>query len=157
MYDKEKAALYGEVFWCRRNPAYPAFKYDGGNFISQCLLAGGLLMEDTGDSESGWWYRAQEGTYSASWVEPDALYWYLHSPLFTSILREPQEAASLERGDLIFYDFNGDGPYQHVAIVTALDDSGMPLVCSHSRNFYQHGWAYWEKGETTRYVFCHFV
>jgi len=157
MYDGEKAAAYAMEFWCRRNPAYPVLKYDGGNFVSQCLVAGGLSMEDTTDAESGWWFRQDSDTYSFSWAEPNGLRWYLYSPPLLSQMQEVAIAAELTLGDLIFYDFSGMSAYGHVAIVTEVGLDGEPKVCAHSKNFYQHTWFYPEKGDKSRYVFYHFL
>ncbi len=157
MYDGEKAAAYAMDFWCRRNPAYPVLKYDGGNFVSQCLVAGGLPMEETADAESGWWFHRDTDTYSYSWAEPNGLRWYLYSPLLVPYVQEVSAAGELVLGDLIFYDFSGMSTYGHVAMVTGIDPEGGPMVCAHSRNFYQHAWSYPEKGDQCRYIFYHFI
>lgn len=48
-YDAEAAVAYAEEWWDGRNPAYYDYSYEGGdcaNFVSQCLIAGGVSLDD---------------------------------------------------------------------------------------------------------------
>ena len=40
MYNRQAAVQYANLWWNRRNPAFPNFDVDCTNYISQCLLAG---------------------------------------------------------------------------------------------------------------------
>ena len=44
-YDVQAAVIYSDTWWDGRNPSYHDYSYEGGdcaNFVSQCLIAGGL-------------------------------------------------------------------------------------------------------------------
>ena len=44
-YDPQAAANYADTWWNGRNPAYYDYGYnDCANFVSQCLIAGGLSL-----------------------------------------------------------------------------------------------------------------
>ena len=43
-YDVEKAVEYARTYALKRNPDYPAFENNCTNFVSQCLVAGGISM-----------------------------------------------------------------------------------------------------------------
>lgn len=45
-------------------------------------------------------------------------------------------------GDVIIYDWDGDGSYQHSTIVTAFDAGGMPLVNAHTTPSKHRYWDY---------------
>ena len=58
MYDRKKAVEYAYKWWNKRNPSFFNYDYYGGdctNFISQCLLAGGINMDSS--SKMGWYYN----------------------------------------------------------------------------------------------------
>jgi cell wall-associated NlpC family hydrolase len=62
----------------------------------------------------------------------------------------------LQPGDMISYDWDGDGRYQHNTIVTATDANGMPLVNAHTYNSRNRYWEYRDSpawSSRTRYVF----
>ena len=57
-YNREKAVEYADTWAMGRNPAYYDYSNLGGdctNFISQCLYAGGGIMNYTRDL--GWYYN----------------------------------------------------------------------------------------------------
>ena len=50
-YDRAAALTYAEAYAMTRNPDWADFSYSGGNcqnFVSQCLLAGGIPMDTSG-------------------------------------------------------------------------------------------------------------
>ena len=50
-YDVNKAVEYATTYALENNPEYPAFEENCTNFVSQCLVAGGIAMEGTGESK----------------------------------------------------------------------------------------------------------
>lgn len=48
----------------------------------------------------------------------------------------------LQLGDVIIYDWDGDGGFQHSTIVTAFDAGGMPLVNAHTTPSKHRYWDY---------------
>ncbi len=160
-YDRAKAAQYANTWWNGVNPKYLEFEVDCTNFVSQCLYAGGAPMNYTGKRESGWWYAGKKGSrelWSFSWAVAHSLQLVTvnsNKGLCGTVAASPQE---LQIGDMISYDWDGNGKYQHNVIVTAKDANGMPLVNAHTINSKQRYWQYLDSPawtERTRYVFVH--
>ncbi|GIQ69186.1 amidase domain-containing protein [Xylanibacillus composti] len=160
-YDRRKVLEYADLWWDQHNPEFRAFDVDCTNYVSQCLYAGGAPMNYTGNRASGWWYKHAGGSgdqWSFSWSVSNSLRWYLgtaKSGLRADIV---EEASQLEVGDVIIYDWDGDGRFQHSTIVTGFDAQGMPLVNAHTVNSRRRYWDYRDSyawSEATRYVFCH--
>ena len=75
-YDREQAVAYSSQWVGRRNEEWDDFTGRGGNcqnFVSQCLFAGGIPMDEQGDER--WIWDGAEN-YSASWVGVDNFYAY---------------------------------------------------------------------------------
>ncbi|RNB89986.1 hypothetical protein EDM56_12605 [Brevibacillus fluminis] len=148
-YDRLRAVLYADTHWDNPNPAYPYLVVDCTNFISQCLYAGGIPMISTGNKSTGWWFRGWHENWSYSWAVADSLHRLLASgkaPMRAVRKSSPEE---LELGDIICYDFDGDGHWQHNTIVTGKDSNGMPLVNAHTTNSSKR---YWEYKDSTAYT-----
>lgn len=139
-YDRRKAIQYAERWWNDYNPAYHKFKDDCTNFISQCLHAGGAPMRGHPNRGNGWWMRGKNWSYS--WSVANALRIYLQSSKSGLRAREVSHPSELLLGDVICYDFEGDGRFNHNTIVTAKDAYGMPLVNAHTTNSRFRYWAY---------------
>lgn len=143
LYDRGNAVAYGEQWREKGNPAFLSFAVDGANFVSQCLWAGGMPMEPSTDMEAGWWYGgngSEQDRYSFSWASSHSFRWYFGSQNGLTLAQVVPEAALLEPGDVICYDWSGDGLWQHNAIVAACDCNGQPLVNSHTPNCYHQDW-----------------
>lgn len=154
-YDRHKAVHYAERWWNTRNPAYIKFKDDCTNYISQCLAAGGFPMSGFGNRNKGWWYR--NGKYSYSWAVAHALQLFLAGSRFT---REVKSVDQLSLGDIICYDFEGDGRFNHNTIITGRDGEGQPLVNAHTYDSRQRFWKYEDSSAYTpkiRYRFFHII
>lgn len=69
-------------------------------------------------------------------------------------------ADQLVPGDIICYDFSGDGRWQHNTIVVAKDENNMPLVNANTINARMR---YWKYGDSTawapqvKYAFFHII
>lgn len=139
-YNRLKAVQYAERWWNDHNPTFKKFEVDCTNYISQCLHAGGAPMRGYPNRGNGWWLR--NNNWSFSWSVANSLRLYL--PASTTGLRakEVSSADQLFLGDVICYDFQGDGRYDHNTIVTGKDAKGMPLVNAHTTNSRMRYWAY---------------
>jgi hypothetical protein len=139
-YDRRAAVQYAERWWNDYNPAYKKFEVDCTNFISQCLHAGGAPMRGEPDRNSGWWYNGESWSYS--FTVANALRWYLSGSKQGLQGKEVADARLLRPGDVICYDFEGDGNFNHNTIVVARDPQGEPLVNAHTANSRMRNWAY---------------
>lgn len=158
-YNARKAVEYAHQYWNSPNPAYPHFTDDCTNFISQCLHAGGIPMLFSKEKTKGWWIRTGKGSeWSFSWSVAHSLYLLLKSggePIRAVAKSSPEE---LIPGDVICYDFNGDGRFQHNTIVVAKDGYNMPLVNAHTTDSSMRYWSYEDSTAYTpqiRYAFFH--
>jgi len=139
-YNRLKAVQYAERWWNSYNPAYKKFHVNCTNFISQCLKAGGAPMRGYPNRGQGWWM--QNGSWSYSWSVAHSFRMYLGRSKTGLKANEVRNAAELQLGDVICYDFQGDGRFDHTTIVTAKDDYGMPLVNAHTSNSRMRYWSY---------------
>ncbi len=139
-YNRLKAVQYAERWWNSYNPAYKKFDVDCTNFISQCLHEGGAPMNGYPNRSKGWWLRDHNWSYS--WAVANALRLYLSNSRVGLRAREVSSPEQLSLGDVICYDFQGDGRFDHNTIVTGKDAYGMPLVNAHTYNSRMRYWAY---------------
>lgn len=139
-YDRRKAVQYAERWWNDYNPQYHKFDVDCTNYISQCLHAGGAPMRGFSNRSSGWWYNGNSWSYS--WSVAHSLRWYLGTSKVGLRAGEVSDPGELQLGDIICYDFEGDGRFNHTTIVTAKDAYGMPLVNAHTTNSRMRYWSY---------------
>lgn len=139
-YERLAATRYAERWWDDHNPEYRSFDDDCTNYISQCLRAGRAPMRGMPARGKGWWYT--NDNWSFSWTVAHSLRWYLSGSNNGLQAREVSSAEELMRGDIICYDFNGDGRWQHTTIVVDKDANHMPLVNAHTTNSRMRYWAY---------------
>jgi hypothetical protein len=139
-YDRHAAVQYAERWWNSYNPEFRKFDVDCTNYVSQCLYAGGAPMWGAPNREQGWWYG--ESNWSFSWAVAHSLRWYLSGSEKGLQGKEVENASDLILGDIICYDFAGDGRYDHNTIVVAKDAYGMPLVNAHTDNSRNRYWTY---------------
>lgn len=161
-YDRQAVVAYADRWWDEANPAYENFEVNCTNYVSQCLFAGGAPMNYTGKRESGWWYHGLAGgqeRWSYSWAVANSLQHHLSQPRADGLRAERMEsAAQLVPGDVICYDWDGNGQFRHNTIVTAQTADGMPLVNANTVPSRHRYWDYRDSyawTENTRYRFYH--
>lgn len=142
-YDRQKAVSYAHRYWNSHNPKFKLFDVDCTNYVSQCLWAGGAPMTYRQSPSEGWWYHfSSPPKWSFSWTVAHALRWYLATSQGGLRAEEVADASSLQPGDVICYDFEGDGRFNHTTIVVAKDANNEPLVNAHTSNSQNRYWAY---------------
>ncbi|MDQ0338125.1 hypothetical protein J2S00_000908 [Caldalkalibacillus uzonensis] len=160
-YNRQQAVGYAHRWWNSYNPKFKHFDVDCTNYVSQCLWAGGAPMTYSQNRSKGWWYRFEtQPNWSFSWAVAHSLRWYLAGSTSGLRAREVQSARELEPGDVICYDFNGDGRWQHNTIVVAKDANNEPLVNAHTTNSQNRYWAYRDSYAWTpniQYKFFHII
>ena len=147
VYDRLQAVKYADTWWNEYNPAYQSFENDCTNYISQCLRAGGAPMRGQPNRSRGWWYSGDVWSYS--WSVAHALNLYLQNSVEGLRTREVSSPEELLLGDIICYDFEGDGRFNHNTIVTAKDYNGMPLVNAHTYDSRHRYWSYLDSSAYT--------
>ena len=160
LYNRNKAVEYANKWWNGYNPRFRHFEVDCTNYISQCLLAGGAPMS-FGNKTSGWWYKgygSYNDSWSYSWAVAHSLKWFLTTNKNGLTANNVNSPNDLSIGDIICYDFDGDGKWQHNTIVTAINQQGLPLVNAHTVNSKQRLWDYKDSHawtEKIKYSFFH--
>ncbi|WP_026688815.1 amidase domain-containing protein [Alteribacter aurantiacus] len=157
-YNRLEVVKYAERWWNTPNPAYKKFENNCTNYLSQCLKAGGIPMTGSGNRSKGWWYTGSNWSYS--WTVANAFRWYLSGVKSTIRAREVSSPKELIRGDVICYDFTGDGNWQHTTIVVAKDENNMPLVNANTTNSRMRYWAYEDSTAWTpniKYKYFHII
>ncbi|MDO4618461.1 MAG: amidase domain-containing protein [Clostridia bacterium] len=133
-YNRERAVRYAIRWAYGFNPNFYNFSNIGGdctNFASQCLLAGGLMMNFT--PIFGWYYLGVNNR-SASWTGVNELYNFLITNDGVGPRAVETDLLQIENADLIQFDFNDDGRFDHTPIVVDRGE-GTPdtvLVAAHS-------------------------
>ncbi|OOG90290.1 hypothetical protein COM55_20225 [Bacillus pseudomycoides] len=157
-YNRLEAVKYAERWWDDRNPAYRNFPDNCTNFISQCLHIGETPMTGYPNIRKGWWQR--ENQWSWSWAVAHSFYWYLSGATTGLCAKAVENPEDLLLGDVIVYDFEDDGRWNHTTIVVAKDADGMPLVNAHSANSRRRYWNYEDSSKYTpqmKYKFFHII
>ena len=134
-YDRRAAVRYAHRWAFGRNPRFYDYEEIGGdctNFASQCLFAGGGLMNFVPDFG---WYYITPNQKSPSWTGVEYLYDFLtRKTLSVGPVGEECGLEELRPGDLLQLSFTGEG-YQHTPVVVAVGRPAMPaniLVAAHS-------------------------
>ena len=142
-YNRNAAVQYARTWWNRRNPDYPSFLVDCTSFVSQCLRAGGAPMTGYPNRAKGWWitegWRSGQSvdghfskeTWSYSWSVAHSFRWYLENAKTGLTAKRVQLPSELEMGDVIAYDFQGNGVIDHTTIVTSMV-GGVPYIHAHT-------------------------
>lgn len=112
-----------------RNPAYYDFSETVGdctNFVSQCLFAGGAVMNYTKDI--GWYYLSIHDR-AAAWTGVEYLRRFLLTNSGAGPFGETAEPTDARPGDVIM--LFGEGRFYHSLLVMSVKN-GVPYLASHS-------------------------
>ena len=134
-YNRNAAVAYAHRWAFGRNPKFYDYEKLGGdctNFASQCLYAGGGIMNYT--PTFGWYYI--DGNRKApAWTGVIYLYRFLTRREATpGPVAEECALGDLRPGDLVQLSFDG-GTFSHCPVVVATDGSGSPdtiLLAAHT-------------------------
>ena len=131
-YKADNAAVYADKYWKRYNRSYKEYRgVDCANFVSQCLYAGG--MPKTTD-----WYPQ-----SVNWI--NVMGHIRHFKNYGTFVTASNN--SVRKGNPVYYDWNGDGTYDHTAICVGTNASGMPIVDGHTNNVFHMPWSMGSRGK----------
>lgn len=133
--DRGNAADYADTWYDAKNGVYPGFSDDCTNFISQALHAGGIKFRTADFSWSGpydnpayWYANGTLDEWTQTWaVAKKSANWVngLANGRET-VVPANQEGAQppsgyRKRGNVVYYDWDGDGVINHASIVTVAD------------------------------------
>jgi len=148
-YIKKAAVKYAINWWNKRNKDYYSYSTDCANFVSQCLHAGGIAMNSEWHS-----YRIETTSFSLKglvsskfrydWDVSEA--WRLVGPQYNYFKNSSYVSGELtvtssnymtkmdgvQIGDLLYFDYNGNGIPTHAAIITSI--SGGIRYAGHTTN-----------------------
>lgn len=143
-YDVEAAIAYARRYTGQRSGEWHDYSAEGGNcqnFVSQCLIAGGIPMDTEGEARWKWYgagvnNSADELGCTMSWINVDSFYEYARDNEGFGLAAETD--AGLENGrpgDLIVMGRPGD--WNHIVIITEVvkNDAGETidhLICSNT-------------------------
>jgi hypothetical protein len=134
-FDAAAAIAYAQQWATARNPKYADFETMGGdcsNYISQCLLAGGAVMNETPDT--GWYYRSLNSRAPA-WSGVLFLWDFLLNNRGRGPFGHEIPLEQARPGDIIQLKFAGKPDFSHTVLVIFASDPAAPgnvLVNAHS-------------------------
>ena len=133
-YNASAAVSYANTYWSNYNPNYSNYNSIGGdcaNFVSQCLVAGGMQMTD------GWYWYSYDDR-SASWSACASMYNYFKNSGY-EIIENPSDSQVIEGNPVLYYS-SSKGRWSHAAICTGHDSSGNALVSAHNSDRHNVNW-----------------
>lgn len=120
---------YAKKWAFSRNPAYYNFDNIGGdctNFVSQCLYAGGAVMNYTRDT--GWYYNSLHDR-SAAWTGVEFFYNFIVKNKGIGPFGEVIPLSQIRSGDII--QLGTDNRFYHNLLVINVR-GGVPYVAAHT-------------------------
>ena len=156
LYNRWLAVSYAMQYATCTNPYYQRFdtafsfmysfgmaRGDCANFVSQCLVAGGIAQNDQWKMELGNFEMIPGNPnstirvatdYTATWAGANAQYQYFSNPnngysqqtlCFheAKYIRQWVQSGIIRPGDLLYWDFNGDGVIDHASIIVGVTDN----------------------------------
>lgn len=131
IYDRAKAVAYAHKWAFGRNPAYYDFENIGGdctNFASQCIYAGGGVMNFT---PTFGWYYVSAARRAPAWTGVEYLWNFLtRDKRSAGPYGRPCQLSELEPGDIVQLSFDGQ-TYTHCPVVVSATP-GEILIAAHT-------------------------
>lgn len=130
-YDRQAAVAYAKQWVTDRNDEWPDYSMSGGNcqnFVSQCLLAGGIPMDSGGDAVWKWYGDTpnnlpQMAGRSASWSGVDEFLQYAASNTGSGMVAVADaDYYSGEIGDVLILGYDEENLYHAVIITDVVTD-----------------------------------
>ncbi|MDR1928152.1 MAG: amidase domain-containing protein [Oscillospiraceae bacterium] len=134
-YQRSAAIAYAHEWAFRRNPSFADFSEMGGdcsNFVSQALLAGGAVMNETKDT--GWYYHSLNSR-APSWSSVPFLFNFLTKNKGRGPFGHMVPLDQIWPGDIVQLKFAGKPDFSHSLLVVAAGSPPAPqniLIAAHS-------------------------
>ena len=129
-YNVSNAIAYADKYCINYNSSYNSYKGRGGdcaNFVSQCLYNGGFPQDSV-------WYK-----HSVAWI--NVMKQIAHFKQYGSFMNANN--GNILAGNPIYFDWNGDGTYDHATICVGRNNSGTAILDSHTKDLYHATWNNW--------------
>ncbi len=146
-YDVRKAVAYARTYAFMHNPEYGQFEQNCTNFVSQCLVAGGIPMQgepeisekkrwNISGKETEWYSGSEECegdglthySMSRTFIQTDAFFRYFTEILGYSLTLYPNDYSGnlkcyeeMAAGDVLVL-YNEDGTVAHLGLVSGIGD-----------------------------------
>ncbi len=153
VYNRAAAAAYADRYALSYNPNVVRFGADCANFVSQSARAGGMPTTPAAWS-TGWWYdnrgtsSPSDDQYSLSWINVGKQMGFWNGRRTDYV----PGISDLGKGDAVYYDWSGDGVWDHVAMVVGTNNAGQKVIDAHTTDHYH---VFWKLGySTTKYMFA---
>lgn len=133
-YNRSNALQYARRWALDRNPLFFSFNGIGGdctNFVSQCIFAGGCVMNYT--PTYGWYYISSNDR-TPSWSGVTFFYDFITNNKEQGPFAHEATREEMEPGDVIQLG-NEEGTYYHTIIITDIKDDGEILIAAHSDDY----------------------
>lgn len=145
-YSKADALAYALKYWANYNTDFMNFDGMGGdctNFVSQCINAGGLAMNDN-------WYHHSLSSYSKTWIHSEYLRDYLiNSGIAKGYWKQPPSYPNGKGIEGTIIQASNGSNWFHSAIVRSGTNTENVRVVQHSPSYNDRRWPYHPDG--TRY------
>ncbi len=118
-YDRRAAVAYANRWAYFRNPNFLDFSNLGGdctNFASQCLLAGGAVMNYT---PTFGWYYIDSNNRAPAWTGVEYLYNFLTNNKDVGPYATDSDISAMRPGDLVQLMLDKDR-FQHTPVITEI-------------------------------------
>lgn len=118
-YDRRAAVAYANRWAYFRNPNFLDFSELGGdctNFASQCLLAGGAVMNYT---PTFGWYYIDPNNRAPAWTGVEYLYNFLTGNKDVGPYATDTDISAMRPGDLVQLELD-KGRFQHTPVITEI-------------------------------------
>jgi len=150
-YDRAAAVTYADRYALSYNPTYISFSADCCNYASQCAKAGKMPQIYV---DPQWWYdkngtsSPSDDRWTASWpsCSRQMAAWAGRRISWVS------SVSSIGGGDFIYYDWTGNGSWDHVAVCVGTNSLSQKIIDAHTTDHYH---VYWKLGtSSTKYRFA---
>ncbi|MGW0607846.1 DNRLRE domain-containing protein [Streptomyces sp. NPDC002640] len=144
-YSRTGAATWAVANW----DAKPMYSSDCTNFVSRAIHHGGGVREK---GDGGEWYRSTDAWWRnpGQWGHDETLSWinaaYFKTFFYDHMLASKRSTSTAYVGDVIFYDWTGDGKIDHTSIITLIKNGNI-YVSQHTKAYKYRSFAAQRKAE----------
>jgi len=141
-YDREAAVAYAKRWALGRNPEYKDYENWGGdctNFISQCIRAGNIPLDHSGNSPINKWYWYSDKERTPTWTASEPFYKYItgnnkEGTENYGIYAVEVDYNQLEIGDIVQLTYEGRAYHNMIISEVILEGDYLIdyLVCQHT-------------------------